>query len=462
MNFFKLLFLKKYVSRVSVFVLILAALSCAAEKEKHGPVTEITFEQAKYVGSEECKACHWREHDSWKHTLHSKMVQSADDTTVIADFERNNALTVTVTGEAPKLAGTETTTTMQKKGDKYYVTTTGPDWEHRDYEITNVIGINRRQNYLTKFPNGELHVLPVEWDVTTQRWSDFYGLETNYPGDGNYWSDANRIWQFKCGGCHVTGMKTGYDPETDSFSTSWVDMGIGCEACHGPGSNHIRAAKEIFDKEKETIVNPAKLPWRLRAMVCGQCHNWGLSTEEISPSRDGFPKRYAYAYGYIPGRSLYLYYVNNPTEDRKHHQQYNEWQESRHSVAGIMCTHCHGVHEEEAHKSPQKSQTRLAGDLLCNECHKTDNKRAAHRIHTFGSCVACHMPETKGHEHSHTFRFISPEESLRAGGVDKQPNSCSGCHYHKDTPLVGLIEFLDGVKKADMPKPWAAHRTEMK
>jgi hypothetical protein len=68
------------------------------------------------------------------------------------------------------------------------------------------------------------------------------------------------------------------------------------------------------------------------------------------------------------------------------------------------------------------------------------------------------MPQTKGHERSHTFVFISPEESLRAGGVDKKPNSCSGCHHHKDSPLMGLVEFLDAVKKEDMPLPFSPHQ----
>jgi hypothetical protein len=48
-------------------------------------------------------------------------------------------------------------------------------------------------------------------------------------------------------------------------------------------------------------------------------------------------------------------------------------------------------------------------------------------------------------------------ESLKAGGVDKLMNSCSGCHHHKDAPLDGLIEFMEGAKKHDMPKPFSAH-----
>jgi hypothetical protein len=68
------------------------------------------------------------------------------------------------------------------------------------------------------------------------------------------------------------------------------------------------------------------------------------------------------------------------------------------------------------------------------------------------------MPKTTGHEHLHSFKFISPEESIKAGGVDKKANSCSGCHHHKDTSLEGLVEFLDAVKKEDMPVPFSVHR----
>ena len=298
-----------------------------------------------------------------------------------------------------------------------------------------------------------MHVLPIEWDFKTGKWVDNFGVGIHYPGQGNYWSDSGRIWQFKCGSCHVTGMKTNYNKAKNSFDTTWKDLGIGCEACHGPGSNHVKAASIYFVGEKETIINPARLPWRLRAMVCGQCHNWGQSTAEVSPYKEGFPDRYSYASGYMAGKWLPIYFVEAKEEERKHHQQYNEWKTSEHAKAGIMCTNCHEVHQEKL----VLSQTRLAADNLCLNCHKTLQRRAAHRIHTFGNCVACHMPRTIEHEHSHTFQFISPELSIKAGGLDKQPNSCSSCHHHKDTPLETLVEFLDAAKKEDMPKPFTAH-----
>ena len=427
------------------------------EEEREVVKTTVTpvFGERKYVGSKRCKDCHWKEYETWKNTLHSKFTQFPDEYTIIGDFKRNNKLTVKVTNKAPKFASKEVTTTMYKKSGKLYVNTIGPDWEAHDYEVAYVLGINRKQNYITIFPNGEMYVLPLEWDANNKTWVDLNGLKGSYPGKGNYWSDTESIWQLKCGGCHVTGLKVNYDKDRDSFDSTWVDLGIGCEACHGPGSNHIKAASEYFDYEKDTIINPSTLPWRLRAMVCGQCHNWGVSTADIHPYKKGFPKQYSYPYGYLPGKALYLFYLEKPGEEKKHHQQYNEWRESEHAKTGIMCTNCHNVHQKE--ENIKTGMTKMTSDSLCMDCHKTLQRRGVHRIHTFGSCVSCHMPRAKGHEHNHTFRFISPVESIKAGGIDKLPNSCNSCHHHKDTPPENLVEFLNAVKMADMPKPYTVH-----
>ncbi|MDP2643610.1 MAG: multiheme c-type cytochrome [Desulfobacterales bacterium] len=412
------------------------------------------FGKAFYLGSKRCKDCHWVRYDSWQNTLHSKFMQPVGEYTIIGDFERNNTLTIKISDKPSKDAGKDVRMTMFKKEDRYYVSAEGSDGQPRDYEISNVLGIGRYQNYLTKFPNGEIHVLPVEWNVKDRRWTDRKGLKDNFHENGPSWDAPENIWQFKCGGCHVTGIEINYDPDKNSFNSTWADLGIGCEACHGPGSNHVKAASEYFDYEKETIVNPARLPWRLRAMVCGQCHNWGVSTVDLSEHREGFPKKYGYPYGFLPGKALYLFYEEE-VKEKRHHQQYNEWISSEHSSAGIMCTSCHEVHQKE---DIQVAMTKVSPDNLCMGCHKTLERRSAHRIHTFGSCVACHMPKTIGHEHSHTFQFISPELSIKAGGVEKQPNSCSNCHHHKDTPLENLVDFLAGAKKADMPKPFSVHQ----
>ncbi len=440
-------------------LLLLSLSSCSHEGEsgsKTSAAQAVVFDKPEYVGSLVCKDCHWKEYDGWTYTLHSKTMQRPDQFSIMGDFKTNNRLIITSSADLGKIAqGQEVTITMLNKQDKYIVNTVGPDGEFHDYEVSYTFGLNHKQNYLTEFPNGAIHILPVQWNAEKQQWSDSHGLGSNKPGDGNYWSDPGRTWQFKCAGCHTTGLKINYDSVVDSFETEMMEPGIGCERCHGQGSNHVKAASVYFDKEKETITNPKKLPWRLSAMVCGQCHKSGSSTK-LAPHKEGFPARYAFPYGYDVGKPLYNYFAKD-SEYKGVDLQYNEWEQSQHAKAGITCIDCHNVHQKDTTKPVNKAQTKLPADELCKSCHASMVKRAAHRIHTYGSCVACHMPKVNGFLPSHKFQFVSPEESLKAGGVKKLMNSCSGCHYHKDSPLEGLIEFLDGAKKHDMPKPFSAH-----
>ncbi len=179
--------------------LLLSVISCSHEEEEVSSRTEaaptadtapaIVFDKPEYVGSSECKNCHWREHDAWKQTVHSQTMQLADEFSVMGDFETNNRLTVTNSTETKKIPqGQELTNTMLKKGGKYIVNTIGPDWEFHDYEVSHIFGIKEKQSYLTQFPNGALYVLPVQWNVGKQQWSNFHGLASNFPGDGDYWA----------------------------------------------------------------------------------------------------------------------------------------------------------------------------------------------------------------------------------------------------------------------------------
>lgn len=366
---------------------------------------------ATYVGSQECKKCHERKYLEWKATLHAKIMQDVKENpmAILGDFSH------------PKVQG------FKKDLIEY------------------VLGSKWKQQYLIR-EGDTLYTLPIQYNI----WE-------------NTWEVAERKdWFKECAGCHATGV--------DLTRKTFKEPGVGCEACHGPGSNHVEAMPGY---EITTIINPARLTPLASAQLCGSCHS-------IGKDKAGHP--YPSQYLSIRGvGNLYNYFSvdnqkTNPQafwpsgEAKVPYGEYNDWLMSAHAEAGITCINCHFIHEPKIKVGQMglpPSQTRQIGDNLCKSCHQTTENRMVHRIHTFGSCIECHMPKiakiTKGRSYelrSHSFNFLSPELTIRfgAGNFDRQPNSCSGCHYHKKTNLLDLVEFLDAAKKGDMPLPFSAHR----
>ncbi|MBL7203078.1 MAG: hypothetical protein ISS63_01930 [Desulfobacteraceae bacterium] len=415
----------------SIFALALAVIiitTIALKKEL--PLEEARLEGkfkdragATFVGSEACKKCHERTSLEWKTSLHSRMMQNAKayPEANIGDFEIASDV---------------------RKFDKK--------------EVDYTLGSQWKQQYLEK-KGRDLMVFPAQYNVPTGKWKAYF------PDD-----PTKRAWFQECAGCHATGVS----PEKKSF----VEMGIGCESCHGPGSNHVEAVPGF---EIPTIIQAGRLTPAAAAQICGSCHTRGRDKS----GNYAYPVQYQRVRG-VANLRLYFDEAGSATtpeyfwpsgESKYSNQQYLDWKQSQHAKVGVVCVTCHGVHKSRSKMTftgefaglpdVTTARTRLFGDQLCANCHTAPQYRSVHRIHTFGSCVACHMPMVAtigeaGDARSHTFRFISPEASLKEGGLDKQPNSCSSCHHHKDTPLQDLAAFLEAAKKADMPKPFTVHATQ--
>ncbi len=375
---------------------------------------------ATFVGSETCKKCHERTYLEWKTSLHSRMMRDVriEPLANIGDFEASaSALTFT-----------------------------------KD-EVAYTLGSQWKQQYLKK-EGDDLIVLPAQYNVFTGEWRDYFSDKPE-----------KRNWFKECAGCHATGI----DPEKKAF----VEMGVACEACHGPGGNHVEA---IPGYEIPTIIQASRLTPALAAQICGSCHTAGRD----KAGKHAYPVSYQVQKG-VGNIRLYFDEANPKTnpeyfwpsgESRHSNQQYLDWKQSEHAKVGVTCITCHDVHRSKSSlqaggEVPNplvviRSKTRLFEDQLCKSCHTTPQYRSAHRIHTFGSCVRCHMPRVAsigeaGDAHSHTFRFMFPQATLKAGGLDKQPNACNACHHHKNTPTEDLVGFLEAAKTADMPKPVNVH-----
>jgi hypothetical protein len=406
---------------LKVFLLCLAAVAltaCAAEKPID--IAAATSQPKAFVGSDTCKMCHLEHYDSWKMTMHSRMLQDAkanEDALIVPIDEKR------IRADLAKLEAK-----LKVPSDKVYV----PKID----DILYTIGSQWKQRYLVK-KDGTLFITPIQYNADTHRWVNYHEKD---------WD--KRPWLKKCGGCHATGA----DLEKGTF----VEPGVACEACHGKGSWHAALPKTAVFEKRQTIVNPAKLTMGVAAQICGSCHNRGHATKVKGA---GWPV------GYAPGKALEAYYKSTSFEggdlkhvyanefSKGHHQQFIDWQQSKHAAEGVTCTSCHYVHQIGI--PPTRSQTLAAGSKQCLSCHEILNNNLAHSIHSFANCVGCHMPRIaksaeSGDIHSHVFVTLLPRDTLEN---PKVPNSCQTCHKHKDADLKTLQEAYD--KLAVLPKPVA-------
>ncbi len=415
----------RQIFKVALTVLAAAWLAGCAREEAQ--IEKLANGPKVYVGSEECKVCHLEHYDSWKMTLHSRTIQ---DVTWNQD-----AIITTINPEIIRADLKKLGDQLKLPVDEIYI----PKIE----DIKYTMGIQWTQRFLVE-KNEKLYIAPVQYNIWNNTWIPYHE---------NDW-DAH-TWNDRCGGCHSTGL----DLEKNTF----VEPAVGCEACHGPGSRHVALPKKaVFDK-RLTIVNPSKLSAGIRTQICGGCHSAGKST---------LVQEAYWPVGHVPGQALGPYFKSVSFADEnlqsvyddevfdRHHQQYPEWQKSIHAQKGVSCTSCHYVHQLGV--PPTQFQTLKSGSQQCLSCHTMVKNLYAHALHAFVNCIGCHMPRAAksaetGDIINHTFTFMSPVETLKAGSNAKRPNACSSCHHHKDTPVEALAGFLEAAKKQDMPKPFSVH-----
>ncbi len=377
-------------------------------------VDTVLSQPKHYVGSEVCKTCHLEHYDSWKMTLHSRMTQdaTANKDVIITELDEKK-----IREDFKKIEKK-----LKVPLDEIYI----PKVD----EIKYTIGSQWKQRYVVE-KNGDLYISPVQFNADQNRFVNYHEHD---------WD--KRPWLKKCAGCHTTGV--------DLKKKTFVEPGVGCEACHGKGSWHAALPKSKLYEKRNTIINPAKLTMGVSVEICGSCHNRGKSKHVKGSS---------WPVGYEPGKSLESYYRSTTFKDgdvkhvyanefaKGHHQQYLDWKMSKHAKEGVTCTSCHYSHE--IGRGASRSQTYNKGSKVCFECHEQVNKKGPHAIHSFANCVGCHMPRIaksaeSGDIHSHVFVTLLPKDTL---ANPKVPNSCQTCHKHKNEDLRELQKKYDKLTK---------------
>src|SRR6516225_11628513 len=187
---------------------------------------------AAFVGSEVCAGCHQTEAELWRASQHKHAMDHATDKSVLGDF---NDASFDYYGVRSRFF---------REHGKFFVETDGPEGKLATFEVKYTFGVDPLQQYLIEFPDGRLQALSIAWDSRPkaqggQRWFHLYPNEEIKHDDVLHWTKLNQNWNFMCAECHSTGVRKNYDAANDRFATSFTEISVGCEACHGQGSRHV-------------------------------------------------------------------------------------------------------------------------------------------------------------------------------------------------------------------------------
>jgi predicted CXXCH cytochrome family protein len=396
-----------------------------------------------FVSSEVCAECHQAEAGLWKESQHKHAMQHASAASVLGDFENASFDYYGVHSR------------FFKKDNKFLVETDGPDGKLATFEIKYTFGVDPLQQYLIEFPDGRIQALSIAWDSRPndqggQRWFHLYPDEEIKHNDLLHWTKLNQNWNFMCAECHSTGVQKNYDAANDRFHTTWAEISVGCETCHGKGSRHVTWAYSrrswwpfgkdndplkglvVFLNERDGVTwqtdpktgNPQRstAPATIRREVetCGLCHaRRGEFSEDWVP---GLPLSDTHAVSLL---SRGLYHADGQMLDEVYN--YGPFKQSKMFAAGVTCSDCH---------EPHTAKLRASGDGICLQCHASDKYEvAAHTHHSDVApkvtCASCHMPVSTymviDKRHDHSFRIPRPDLSAKLG----TPNTCNNCHADK-------------------------------
>jgi predicted CXXCH cytochrome family protein len=381
-----------------------------------------------YIGSESCRDCHTQEAAAWDGSHHDLAWTPPDAAHVLGDFSD-------VT-----FAHKGVTTRFTTQDGQYFIESDGPDGAMTRYPVMGVAGVAPLQQYLLETEPGRVQSFDVVWDVEAQRWYHLYPDQDLPAGDGMHWTGPYKNWNARCAECHATDYSKAYDPVSKTYASTQSEIGVGCEACHGPGAAHRdwALANGTYDPARWQNLSETGLTVDLGAggetliQQCATCHS------RREPYTEGNP---------LPGTPFHDAYRLSPLRDGLYHPDgqileevyvYGSFLQSRMYAEGVTCMDCH---------TPHSAVLKSEGNGLCTQCHSlAGNPRfatlplaeyddPAHHFHPSGSdgaqCKSCHMIERDymgiDGRRDHSFRVPRPDLSVETGS----PNACSDCHADK-------------------------------
>jgi len=389
-----------------------------------------------FAGSQTCIECHETEYHLWQGSDHDNAMDTAIASTVLGDFD--NA----------EFEHNGFTSKFYTKDGKYYVHTQGPEGKPGDFQVAYTFGVRPLQQYLIPFEKGRFQTLPLTWDTERKVWyhmaDSVYKGQEILPDDWLYWTNNAQNWNGMCAECHSTNLQKNYNPETHVYNTTWSEIDVSCEACHGPGSEHNRWAAIDTNKRPKInnyglVVQTSNITSRELVDQCAYCHARRTSFGDfVHPHDELFdiisPQLPIEPYYFADGQILEEDYVYASFTQSKMHQN------------NVRCNNCHDAHS---------LKLKYDGNKLCYQCHKQDDyANYDHHFHKGfnedgeplimdngkkivavgegSECITCHMPGRYfmgvDYRRDHSMRIPRPDLSDKLG----TPNACNQCHTDKN------------------------------
>lgn len=460
----------------------------------------------RYATSAECRACHPDEYASWHRSFHRTMTQVASDQNFVGKFDGttidSNGLKYRVFkkedqfwAEMPdpdEMMDRQATYDAKQLANRHAAPPRWDDLPQVERKVVMSTGSHHYQTYWVesdRYP-GTLMTLPLVWLIEDQRW---------IPREAAFMYPPNShrmvtVWNDHCIKCHSTGPVPAPFAEMDrahrkvletGFRSRVGELGIACEACHGPGSEHIRLHRADASIEAgsiagndssnhvaisrivDPIVHPGQLADHERsAQICGQCHGaYIFEGQAALRFRDN-------GSDYLPGQDLFAtrHYIFPPQEDQSFYTNLSErsraykeyvnnreffrqrfWEDGQVLAGGceftglalsacyrrgdISCLSCHTLHSGDPNDQLIAPES---VDKSCIACHNEDRFQNAIQTHTHhlagssgSSCVNCHMPHTTYALFSAIRNHYIASPKLASNVARGAPNACNLCHLDK-------------------------------
>ncbi len=379
-----------------------------------------------FVKDVSCRECHESQFNDWLGSHHERAMDHATAETVRADFNDTT------------FEHFDETWRFFKDGAAFKVGYRVGDGEEQIYTVAYTFGVTPLQQYLVPFPGGRYQCVPVAWDVAQKRWYHLYPDEPMREGDPIHWTGRLQNWNYMCAECHSTNVQKGFDNATNTFKTTFSDINVGCQSCHGPGSTHMDWARKGAAMKSPDynalglVVDFKKNGGAFQVDQCARCHSRRAPAQAEDYHHRSFLDNFQ-----LSTLREDLYFPDGQIQDEVY--VYGSFVQSPMYHAGVRCTDCH---------DPHKATLVVPGNDLCVRCHQDvklpqfpalkpgifDDK--SHHFHEPGSagaqCVSCHMPTRTymgiDERRDHSFRIPRPDLSVALG----TPNACNQCHTDQD------------------------------